>query len=440
MSRARILFVAEAVTLAHVARMIMLAEGMDKRNWEVLLATDPRYLHMVGKIGFAVQPIWSMPTSKFQRALARGTTIFDTATLERYVQDDIALFERVRPDIIIGDFRASLGISARVMQVPYINVTNAYWSPLAQIRRLVPEYRFVKVLGLPLASLAFRVLQRVGYAHHALPVNRVRKRHHLKTLRYDFREMLKDGDRTCYADLPEIVPVESLTATERYIGPVHWSPPLSLPPWWSAATGPHDPRPVIYVSLGSSGPAEVLQTVLDALGSMPVRVLASSAGHPGSLSLPKNVWLGDLLPGDDACRAASVVVTNGGSPSTYQALGQGRPVIGIATNMDQFLSMAAVEDAGCGRLLRSGSVSTDAIRASVAAVLDDGAMAERASAVAERMARTDCIQVLERVVAELLDEVAYSQHQMGREAIMPVACGGAARDAVPGRAGRSEPR
>src|SRR5690606_21714330 len=41
--RPRILFVAEAVTLAHVARPMMLAQRLDPARYDVSLATDGRY-------------------------------------------------------------------------------------------------------------------------------------------------------------------------------------------------------------------------------------------------------------------------------------------------------------------------------------------------------------------------------------------------------------
>ena len=43
----------------------------------------------------------------------------------------------------------------------------------------------------------------------------------------------------------------------------------------------------------------------------------------------------------------------GGSPTSQQALAAGVPVLGIASDMDQFLNMAAVVNADVGVLLRA---------------------------------------------------------------------------------------
>ena len=61
----------------------------------------------------------------------------------------------------------------------------------------------------------------------------------------------------------------------------------------------------------------------------------------------------DFAPGDLVCRRAKLVVCNGGSPTTNQALTNGVPVLGIAQNMDQFLNMQAIEQFGAGLLVRA---------------------------------------------------------------------------------------
>ena len=50
------------------------------------------------------------------------------------------------------------------------------------------------------------------------------------------------------------------------------------------------------------------------------------------------------------------VICNGGSPTCYQAFSAGVPVIGIASNLDQYLNMRAVENANAGVLIRPQQV------------------------------------------------------------------------------------
>ena len=383
---AKILLVAEAVTLAHVVRLVTLGDMLIKRGWQVVLATDPRYSTLVGPQAFEVVDLYTMPGSVFQKALAYGTPIFDFPTLDRYVADELALYQRIQPQCVVSDFRISLAISARVAKIPYVNVTNAYWNPLAKIRRIVPEFEWVQKVGVGIAQIGFSAFQRVGYFQHAIPVNRIRRKHGLQSIGGDFRTALMDGDITCFSDFPQVIPTAALPSTQHFIGPLLWSPPVAPPPWWADMLARERKRPLVYVSLGSSGPGGMLQTVLDGLANLPVDVIASAAGKVETLKIPPNARVADLLPGDQACMTADLVVCNGGSPGTYQAMVVGKPVMGIATNMDQFLNMAAVEDAGCGRLLRSRSVTGEGIRRVAAAMLEDSRMQAQTADLAQTAA------------------------------------------------------
>jgi UDP:flavonoid glycosyltransferase YjiC (YdhE family) len=252
----------------------------------------------------------------------------------------------------------------------------------------------------PAAQFIFRRFERIGFAQHAVPVNRLRRKYGLPGIGSDFRAALMDGDLTCFADLPEIIPTAPLPANQRFIGPVPWSPAVPLPPWWGEMRDRQGQRPLVYVTLGSSGPAGALQNVLDGLAGLPVDVIASTAGRAEALRVPANARVADLLPGDQACDLADLVICNGGSPGTYQALAHGKPVVGLATNMDQFLNMAAVEQAGVGRLLRSRSVGADTIRDTLVELIDDTAAVARADALGRRVSHADpCVAFADLALA-----------------------------------------
>ena len=97
-----------------------------------------------------------------------------------------------------------------------------------------------------------------------------------------------------------------------------------------------------------------------------------------------------LAPGDAIARQASFVVTNGGASTSYQALAEGKPVLGVPSNLDQYLSMTAIERARAGRLVRSGEATPRAMREALASLLDSEALREGARAVAAAFARANC--------------------------------------------------
>ena len=399
----KVLFVAEAMTLAHVVRLVTLAESLCRDGADLVLAADPRYAELIGTPPYPVVPLDSLPARRFAAALASGARIYDSDTLARYAREELALFDRHRPDAVVGDFRLSLGASARHAGIPFVNLTNAYWSPHARVRRVVPEYDWVRWLGVTAAGALFRAFRAAGFAHHARPVNRLRREYGLASLGGDFGALLVDGDLTCFADSPLIVPVDRLSPNQCFIGPLPWSPRVPLPDWWQAFARADDGRPAVYVNLGSSGPPEALQGILDALATMPVRVIAASAGQPlAGLRVAANARVAALLPGDEACAVARLVICNGGSPATYQALTAGVPVIGVATNMDQFLNMAAVEDAGCGILLRSGHLEAEGVRGAVLRALSEPRLSSAARCVAAALAQTSATALFREALGRLL--------------------------------------
>ena len=178
--------------------------------------------------------IRSIPSADFLRALARGKPVYDLATLERYVDDDLALLRAVRPAVVIGDFRISLAVSARLGGVPYINITNAYWSPYARPRWHAPTMpwsrhrsRGARRLGVPSRQTA-----RVPAAcpAHASPGAKARPPH----AGIELRHVYTDGDLTLYADSPALVATYDRPSTHRYLGLIDWAPSAPLPPWWDS--------------------------------------------------------------------------------------------------------------------------------------------------------------------------------------------------------------
>lgn len=113
MLRKRILLVAEAVTLAHVGRPLALAAALDPTRYELHLACAPGHEVFLRDSGLTHWTIHSISSAPFLAALAAGEAVYDLATLRRYVEQDLHLPGTVHPDLVLGDFRLSLSVSAR---------------------------------------------------------------------------------------------------------------------------------------------------------------------------------------------------------------------------------------------------------------------------------------------------------------------------------------
>tara|TARA_R110002049_G_scaffold53223_18_gene149034 strand:- start:508 stop:1752 length:1245 start_codon:yes stop_codon:yes gene_type:complete len=381
--RIRILFIAEAVTLAHVARPVTLAGALDRLQFDVHLAHHPRYRDLMGDLSLTEHEIHSISPQQFMQALASGSPVYDLPTLNRYVEDDVDLITRVQPDIVVGDFRLSLAVSAALAAVPYIALSNAYWSPCSQQHYTVPDLPLTRMLGVAVAQRVFSFARPLAFALHCLPMHRLRRRYGLPSLGFDLRRVYTHADYTLYADIPELYRMRNQPSHHRFIGPVIWSPTAPLPDWWHEVP---QGDPIVYVTLGSSGHASLLPRLIAVLGELNVTALVSTAGMPLPVAAPKNVYLAPYLPGEEAVKLANLVICNGGSPSTHQALTHGVPVIGVASNLDQYLNMNAIVGAGAGCLVRAGRCDSGELVVAIRRMLSDSSCALAARQLGQGLA------------------------------------------------------
>jgi UDP:flavonoid glycosyltransferase YjiC (YdhE family) len=388
-ARRRILFVAEDLTLAQVVRLAALAERLDRRHYEIHFACR-EFAPLVFSRLDAVQ--WPLPTVEKEAALkrlAKGERMYDEKTLIRYVESELALFEKVNPDLVIGDFRLSLSVSAPYAKVPLATLINAYWSPFAVRESFpVPDHPIVSLIGAERAARYMPQALPKAFAFFGAPLSAVRRKFGLSALD-SLLEQLTFGDLTLHPDVPELCPTRGAPDHHVYLGAIPWSPNVPLPGFWKEL---RDDIPTIYVTLGSSGSVTAVPAVVEALADLPVQVLLASAGRLRPDRLPPNTHLAEYLPGDLAARRSSVVVTNGGSSTGYQALTEGVPVLGVPFNMDQYLAMTAIAAAGAGVLVRAGTVSAREVRRGILRILDNAAFSRAAVSLRDAFAAYDCFE------------------------------------------------
>jgi UDP:flavonoid glycosyltransferase YjiC (YdhE family) len=343
------LIFAEAVTLAHVARPIALARLLRELGHDVCIAAAPAADRWLASEDVARVRIDSIAPQRFLRALARGSPAYDGGTLERYVEDDLRAIAAWPPDIVIGDFRLSLYISARRAGKPYGAIANAYWSRRYWTGVDAPDVTPLAWLPRRVADVVFRATYPAAFALHALPFHRVCRRYGIKPPGLDIRDVYTASDATAFADVeafyePPARTREAPAAAHAplFIGPLAWEPPNAEP----LPTFPAGP-PIVFVALGSSGRSDALARVLRAVAAAPVRCVVATGMDGACPPLPANcIHFAPFVPYAAACAAASLVICNGGAPAVYAALGQGRPVVAVPAHLDQVLDVRALRRTG----------------------------------------------------------------------------------------------
>lgn len=379
------------MTLAQVVRLFALARSLPEDEYEVHFAAARFDPAIFAGASFRRWTIESIAPEVMDRAVRWGLPPYSKRRLRRYVEEDLRVIGGSRPDLIVGDLRWSLAVSGPRSGVKVASVANAGWSPFAVRKFPLPEHPIVRLLGVPLAAKHFpRALPAIS-RHFARPLDALREEHGLAPLGA-LEQVLTWGDLTLYADPPALYEMRPLPSSHRFLGPVHWAPAGGFVP-------ERGRRPLLYVTLGSSGPLRALPAILRAVATIDADVLLATAGRIWPRRLPSNVRAVELVRGDLAAERAAVVVCNGGASTAYQALTAGTPVVGLPLNLDQYLAMDAIERAGAGILIRSGAAREEIIRAAVLRGMRDPELRSGAARGAAAMRQLDSAVEFRRAVA-----------------------------------------
>jgi UDP:flavonoid glycosyltransferase YjiC (YdhE family) len=393
--RKRILFVSESITLAQIVRLATLARALDPDRYDVHFAATHFPDHV--DIPFTRWPLWGISAQRAQARLAAGKRLYTSRVMRRYVAADLEVIASTRPDLVVGDLRWSLAVSAPKLGVPLASLLNAYWSPHARRTGFpMPDHPIVRWLGENLAATYFPKALPWVFRYFVAPVDRERKRAGLPPFR-DLLAMLSFGDFTLYADPPGIVVMNAMPDHHRFLGAIAWSAPGALPDRWGTSTE----RVPVYVTMGSSGCERCVPNILRALASLHLDVLLATAGRSAPGHLPANVRAVPFVDGDSACARARLVIHNGGSSTGYQALLAGTPVLGIPNNLDQYLASERIDAVGAGLSLRSGSLTVEKVAHAVHRLLDEPSFAESARRWQSVFRAHDADETFRRFVAQV---------------------------------------
>jgi UDP:flavonoid glycosyltransferase YjiC (YdhE family) len=414
-AKPRVLFVAESVTLAQVVRLATLARALDEELYEVHFACSEFSELVFAGAPFVRHPLASLDPRAAARSLDRGARLYEKRVLLRYIEAERRLLETVEPALVVGDFRWSLPTSAELCGVPSAVLINAYWSPYARRDRFpVPDHPIVRWLGEALTEEYFPHALPSVFRHFAAPLNAARKHHGLGAVG-SLLEVLTHADHTLYPDDPWLTPVDGAPSTHRFLGPVLWQPDRIAAPASNRTLSDgdsldgiparflQDQRPLVYVTLGSSGDVSVLGPILSAIARLPVVALVATAGRLELGELPSNVETRPFVRGQEVARRARLVISNGGSTTGYQALSEGKPVLGVPSNLDQYLATDAIVRAGAGLCVKARLATPALIESAVLRALQDDELSRAALRVREHLLRHAAAQAFRAFVLDAIE-------------------------------------
>ncbi|MEO0317050.1 MAG: hypothetical protein RL404_727 [Pseudomonadota bacterium] len=400
----RILFIGNGVTLAHIGRPLVLAEAVDPARYSVHFACDARYRRWLGTFDGAWREIHTQDSASFLAAIARGEPPYSTASLCKETEEDLDLIDDIQPDLVVADFRLSMRIASSVRQVPYACITNTHWSPQFSGRYRLPDLPGLglsRVVGARNAARLGEVFLPLMLRRFSWPMNRARRRFGLPALDAGIQQVYSAADHFIYAESEHYSPLSHPPSNHHYAGPIVWEPPVNLPAWWPDVP---EGRPLVYVSMGSSGNVSVLPSIIQGLEGLEVTTVVSTAGACEVTDRPDTLFSADYLPASRVIDRASLVIGNGGSMMLHQALKAGVPMLAIPSNMDQQMCIAPFVACGAVRELRLASVTPASVRAAASAMLARPAYHQSSDATAQRLRACDPAQRFNQILATITGE------------------------------------
>jgi MGT family glycosyltransferase len=157
-------------------------------------------------------------------------------------------------------------------------------------------------------------------------------------------------------------PAQRLPANLRYAGPM-----IDDPTWVEAWTLPPGDEPLVLVALSTTyqDQERTLQHIVDALGRLPVRGVATTGPpiDPQSVRAPDNVQVVRSAPHAAILPQAAALVTHAGHGTVMKALAADVPMLCMPMGRDQNDNAARIVGHGAGLRLRPKASSTAVARA-----------------------------------------------------------------------------
>lgn len=165
------------------------------------------------------------------------------------------------------------------------------------------------------------------------------------------------------------------------------------------------PGPLVYLSLGSLGSADVelMQRLVDCLAATPYRVIVSKGPRHQEVELAENMWGAEMVPQTRVIPLADIVITHGGNNTVTETLHFGKPQVVLPLFWDQYDNAQRMDELGLGVRLDPYGFTDAEMHAALDRLLRDTALHDRlaktATGIREHRGVVQAADLIEHVAA-----------------------------------------
>ncbi|MDP3296873.1 MAG: glycosyltransferase [Thermodesulfovibrionia bacterium] len=342
-------------TISHVSRPLLIAKELRNRGHEVVFAGESPKIKFIQQGGFTVVPLYEPDPDILFGNIRRGKLKFvSDSEIERMIEADIALFKKVKPDIVLTDGRFTAPISTHIAGLKHAAIVNVSsteyrafpyipffeWIPDWFIHRNTGAWRSLDLINLKLEMFVFDNVTNI--------FKKLSKKYGTKKT-ITATNCLTGKDITLLADIPEYFPAKSLPSNYFYIGPLTWKSNIPPRSWWPPEK---NNKPLIYITMGTTGIGDFFHKVYELFKASKMTAIITTGAQVSNMeTIEGKIYVEPFIDGDLVMEQCDLVVCHGGNGTIYQALQHGKPIIGIPTIPDQKFNMRRVEALGIGKKL-----------------------------------------------------------------------------------------
>jgi len=297
----------------------------------------------------------------------------------RYADDRLReIFGELEPDAIVED---------NVVAFPAVKHSGRRWVRIVSCNPLE-----VKDAALPPVFSGYPLDERSGWDAFRAEYLRA-----LGPLHAEFSAFCKERGA---GPLPEGDLIHASEHLNLYVYPAELDYPRAaqLGPQWrrldtcvrrSADTFELEPdeRPLVYLSLGSLGSADVelMRRLVELLADAPYRLVVSKGPQADEYELADNMSGAEYVPQPAILPHVDLVITHGGNNTTTECFHFGKPLVVLPIFWDQHDNAQRVDETGFGVRLPTYELDRETLRDAIDRLLASGPLRARLAAIAARV-------------------------------------------------------
>ncbi|MEW5821523.1 MAG: nucleotide disphospho-sugar-binding domain-containing protein [Cyanobacteriota bacterium] len=375
------IFAPATYNLAEVTRMIEIAKACrDKYNC-IFIGYGGDYENIIEENNFEyikMEPRLTPEKIEHLYKIDKGEKegeLFSKEEILVRVNNEIALYAKLKPSGIVSGFCLSVYLSSKVAKIPLISVMQSTWTREYfskglgtwpdildfSLLRFIPEGTLNEI-----GSKSFLFLTKL----FIISFNKAAKELGIKKFR-DLADFLS-GDIVLLAEPEGFSEITSkdLPSNHYFIGPLIGRLDSEMPD--EVLNIPGD-LPVIYFAMGSSGTPEIIAKIIEGFKDKPYRVISpvKSLVEKLNVKVPDNVIITDWLPAHKVNPMANLSLIHGGVGTVMTACLSGTPIVGVAMQPEQEANLECLVRKGFAIRIKKKQVTPESIFSAIDRMIDN---------------------------------------------------------------------